>query len=251
MENIMKKIIALLILVNIGAAYADGGRSPREVVIEMERTPNTFFPTDIDEVLIELGNDEAYKDEAYIERLELRAKHPKSFDGYKPLPGQDVIDFITKQHRNIQERAFDTDHEQLIDMFNEIEQAAKFKKSSILPRSNISSDVKTTLNKMLNSLLTTVDQIRSYKQSELERKRPQYGRAGGEAGPAEVETAAINYGNLRYGVAEAIGMRKTMEDATTEVVAPNFAIFGLYDGHGGSDVSKFVANNMPGNIRSE
>src|SRR3990167_10535545 len=96
MENRMKKI-AILILFSFGAIYAVGdGRSPREIVIEMEKSPDQFFPAHIDTKLAELGNDEAY-----IERLELRAKHPRLFVGYKPLPGQDVVNFVIEQHENI------------------------------------------------------------------------------------------------------------------------------------------------------
>jgi serine/threonine protein phosphatase PrpC len=43
------------------------------------------------------------------------------------------------------------------------------------------------------------------------------------------------------------GWRKSMEDAhiTNPNLMPNFHLFGIMDGHGGSEVAQFVQNNLP------
>lgn len=52
---------------------------------------------------------------------------------------------------------------------------------------------------------------------------------------------------LSYGVTHMKGWRKTMEDATitkTEGLRNNVSFFGVYDGHGGCEVAKYVENNL-------
>ncbi|OGB83434.1 hypothetical protein A3F66_00195 [candidate division TM6 bacterium RIFCSPHIGHO2_12_FULL_32_22] len=234
----MKKI-AILILFSFGAIYAVGdGRSPREIVIEMEKSPDQFFPAHIDTKLAELGNDEAY-----IERLELRAKHPRLFVGYKPLPGQDVVNFVIEQHENIRNQRNRYDFAQLIQELKEIESAVNHKISRLKPVQNLTEFVKKELNKMLINILHIIDDAGAYYQTKLPAQ------TGDAAGPAEeAGKIYLDFSDLKYGVAEAIGHRHSMEDATAEVIAPDYAIFGLYDGHNGSDVSKFVADHLPGNI---
>jgi serine/threonine protein phosphatase PrpC len=51
--------------------------------------------------------------------------------------------------------------------------------------------------------------------------------------------------------AEAIGPRPAMEDASCvvgEFAGPNTYFFGLFDGHGGSDVSLYCAKNLPATV---
>ena len=52
--------------------------------------------------------------------------------------------------------------------------------------------------------------------------------------------------NMKIGVCEMQGWRKTMEDAA--IVLPNFerntSLFGVLDGHGGSIISEFVSVNF-------
>ena len=52
--------------------------------------------------------------------------------------------------------------------------------------------------------------------------------------------------NMKIGVCEMQGWRRTMEDAA--IVLPNFekntSLFGILDGHGGSIVSEFVSVNF-------
>ena len=53
-------------------------------------------------------------------------------------------------------------------------------------------------------------------------------------------------GNMKIGVCEMQGWRRTMEDAA--IVLPNFekntSLFGILDGHGGSIISEFVSVNF-------
>ena len=52
--------------------------------------------------------------------------------------------------------------------------------------------------------------------------------------------------NMKIGVCEMQGWRRTMEDAA--IVLPNFekktSLFGILDGHGGSIISEFVSVNF-------
>lgn len=51
--------------------------------------------------------------------------------------------------------------------------------------------------------------------------------------------------NLKYAVCEMQGWRRNMEDAYIAYLSlpgyDDIALFGVFDGHGGSEVSKFVA----------
>ena len=52
---------------------------------------------------------------------------------------------------------------------------------------------------------------------------------------------------LRIGICEMQGWRRTMEDASLVVSnfgPENLSLFGIFDGHGGSIISKFVASNF-------
>ena len=52
---------------------------------------------------------------------------------------------------------------------------------------------------------------------------------------------------FRFGVCEMRGWRRTMEDAALAKLnfdGKNSNIFGIFDGHGGSLISKFVASNL-------
>ena len=53
-------------------------------------------------------------------------------------------------------------------------------------------------------------------------------------------------GNMKIGVCEMQGWRRTMEDAA--IVLPNFekntSLFGILDGHGGSIISEFISVNF-------
>lgn len=59
--------------------------------------------------------------------------------------------------------------------------------------------------------------------------------------------------NLRYGGGAMQGWRKTMEDAHIAVTDlnndPSFALFGVFDGHGGGEVAKFCQRYMPDEIK--
>lgn len=59
---------------------------------------------------------------------------------------------------------------------------------------------------------------------------------------------SINLYASSYGVAELQGRRPTMEDAHAVLIMPQYAIFGLFDGHGGKDVSEFLSNNLINSI---
>ena len=52
--------------------------------------------------------------------------------------------------------------------------------------------------------------------------------------------------NMKIGVCEMQGWRRTMEDAA--IVLPNFqpntSLFGILDGHGGSIISEFISVNF-------
>jgi protein phosphatase 1L len=52
-----------------------------------------------------------------------------------------------------------------------------------------------------------------------------------------------------WGMAEAQGIRATMEDAHCVDIQRNYAIFGLFDGHGGVSVARYAAKNLPDKIR--
>jgi serine/threonine protein phosphatase PrpC len=62
-----------------------------------------------------------------------------------------------------------------------------------------------------------------------------------------IYTKDISTINIKYGVDSNIGRRPTMEDAHLAVIpfeAPNSALFAIFDGHGGSLVSNYVAQNF-------
>ena len=53
-------------------------------------------------------------------------------------------------------------------------------------------------------------------------------------------------GNLRYGVCSIQGWRKSMEDAhiTKTDLGDGISLFGVFDGHGGDEVAKYIAKNF-------
>lgn len=64
----------------------------------------------------------------------------------------------------------------------------------------------------------------------------------------EKETFEGDGQTVRYGGSAMQGWRRTMEDAhlaeTSMPDDPNTAIFGVFDGHGGSEVAKFCQKYM-------
>lgn len=54
---------------------------------------------------------------------------------------------------------------------------------------------------------------------------------------------------FRVGVAEVNGWRNSMEDAHLIHLCDDWAFFGVFDGHGGDQCSKFVANNIHQDLR--
>ena len=62
----------------------------------------------------------------------------------------------------------------------------------------------------------------------------------------EKTTYDKTFKNMKIGVCEMQGWRRTMEDAA--IVLPNFerntSLFGVLDGHGGSIISEFVSVNF-------
>ena len=64
------------------------------------------------------------------------------------------------------------------------------------------------------------------------------------------ETFAGEGGGLKYGGGAMQGWRRTMEDAHIAQVEPTWAIFGVFDGHGGSEVAKFCQRYMASEIKA-
>ena len=62
----------------------------------------------------------------------------------------------------------------------------------------------------------------------------------------EKTTYDKTFKNMKIGVCEMQGWRRTMEDAA--IVLPNYerntSLFGVLDGHGGSIISEFVSVNF-------
>lgn len=52
--------------------------------------------------------------------------------------------------------------------------------------------------------------------------------------------------NFTISKAEAIGLRRTMEDATLDKKISAGSLVGIFDGHGGAEVAKYAAKRFPG-----
>jgi len=61
----------------------------------------------------------------------------------------------------------------------------------------------------------------------------------------------LSASGLRYGLSAMQGWRRNMEDAHLAVpdLDENISLFGVFDGHGGRGVSRFVAQKLPGILR--
>jgi hypothetical protein len=62
-------------------------------------------------------------------------------------------------------------------------------------------------------------------------------------------------GAIRWGASSMQGWRKTMEDAhvtETDVLGePDSAVFGVFDGHGGSEVARFCQTHLMGVLAAD
>jgi len=59
--------------------------------------------------------------------------------------------------------------------------------------------------------------------------------------------------NIRLGCCSMQGWRVNQEDAHNAIIdyAPNVSLFGVYDGHGGAEVAKWIAQNLPKHLKGE
>jgi len=72
--------------------------------------------------------------------------------------------------------------------------------------------------------------------------------------PKAVESTVIERtqgDRFRVGVAEMNGWRSNMEDSHIIFTKPDWAYFGVFDGHGGDQCSKFVSPHMAGLLEAE